>query len=84
MGKWTICAKLKDTEAHIDDLQKGHSYQFRVKAVNQEGASDPLSTKDFTLAKNPYGTIYVILNLMQRVFFRNYSTSFKKIFTDKN
>ncbi|KAL3982100.1 Fibronectin type III domain family protein [Acanthocheilonema viteae] len=54
IGKWTTCAKVKDTEAHIDDLQKGHSYQFRVKAVNHEGASDPLSTKDSMLAKNPY------------------------------
>ncbi|KAK6110371.1 Fibronectin type III domain family protein [Brugia pahangi] len=54
VGKWIRCTKVKDTEAHIDDLQKGHTYQFRVKAVNHEGASDPLSTKDSILAKNPY------------------------------
>uniref|UniRef100_A0A915Q578 non-specific serine/threonine protein kinase n=1 Tax=Setaria digitata TaxID=48799 RepID=A0A915Q578_9BILA len=53
-GKWITCAKVKDTEAHIEDLQKGHSYQFRVKAVNREGASEPLSTKDSVIAKNPY------------------------------
>uniref|UniRef100_A0A0N5D1Z0 non-specific serine/threonine protein kinase n=1 Tax=Thelazia callipaeda TaxID=103827 RepID=A0A0N5D1Z0_THECL len=54
IGKWIPCAKVKDTRAHIEDLQKGHSYQFRVKAVNREGASDPLATKYATLAKNPY------------------------------
>uniref|UniRef100_A0A0R3RN22 Titin n=1 Tax=Elaeophora elaphi TaxID=1147741 RepID=A0A0R3RN22_9BILA len=54
VGKWISCGKVKDTVAHINDLQKGHSYQFRVRAVNQEGASDPLSTKNSTLAKNPY------------------------------
>ncbi|OZC09937.1 hypothetical protein X798_03043 [Onchocerca flexuosa] len=54
VGKWISCAKVKGTEAHIDDLQKGHVYQFRVKAMNQEGASDPLSTKDSIVAKNPY------------------------------
>lgn len=27
---------------------------FRVKAVNAEGASDPLATEEATLAKNPY------------------------------
>lgn len=58
IGKWITCAKVKDTQAHVDDLQKGHSYQFRVKAVNHEGASNPLSTKDSTLAKNPYGMIF--------------------------
>lgn len=64
MGKWITCVKVKDTEAHIGDLQKGHTYQFRVKAVNHEGASDALSAKDSTLAKNPYGTVHVILYQM--------------------
>ncbi|MCP9266046.1 Twitchin [Dirofilaria immitis] len=54
VGKWITYAKVKGTEAHIEDLQKGHIYQFRVKAVNHEGASDPLSTTDSILAKNPY------------------------------
>lgn len=53
-GRWVPCAKVKDTKAHIDGLKKGQSYQFRVKAVNREGASDPLSTETATLAKNPY------------------------------
>ncbi|KHN73749.1 Twitchin [Toxocara canis] len=53
-GRWVPCAKVKDTKAHIDGLKKGQSYQFRVKAVNREGASDPLTTEKATLAKNPY------------------------------
>uniref|UniRef100_A0AC35U477 Twitchin n=1 Tax=Rhabditophanes sp. KR3021 TaxID=114890 RepID=A0AC35U477_9BILA len=53
-GKWVPCAKVKDTKAHITGLQKGHSYQFRVKAVNKEGASDALTTENSTVAKNPY------------------------------
>lgn len=54
MGHWVPCAKVKDTKAHIDGLRKGQSYQFRVKAVNREGASDALATETPTLAKNPY------------------------------
>lgn len=46
---------MKDTKAHIDGLKKGQTYQFRVKAVNKEGASDPLTTDKETKAKNPYG-----------------------------
>ncbi|KAK6047922.1 fibronectin type III domain protein [Cooperia oncophora] len=53
-GRWVPCAKVKDTKAHIDGLKKGQTYQFRVKAVNKEGASDPLTTTEATKAKNPY------------------------------
>lgn len=56
-GRWIPCAKVKDTKAHIDGLKKGQSYQFRVKAVNREGTSDPLNTENATLAKNPYGRL---------------------------
>lgn len=30
------------------------NFQFRVRAVNKEGESDPLVTEDGTLAKNPF------------------------------
>nr|AZI15635.1 UNC-22 [Auanema rhodensis] len=53
-GRWVPCAKVKDTKAHIDGLKKGQTYQFRVKAVNKEGASDALVTDKDTKAKNPY------------------------------
>ncbi|CAD6198887.1 unnamed protein product, partial [Caenorhabditis auriculariae] len=53
-GRWVPCAKVKDTKAHIDGLKKGQTYQFRVKAVNKEGASDALTTDKDIKAKNPY------------------------------
>ncbi|CAJ0936046.1 unnamed protein product, partial [Mesorhabditis belari] len=53
-GRWVPCAKVKDTKAHIDGLKKGQTYQFRVKAVNKEGASDALNADKETKAKNPY------------------------------
>lgn len=54
-GRWIPCAKVKDVKAHIEGLRKGQTYQFRVKAVNREGASDPLVTDHDIIAKNPYG-----------------------------
>ncbi|VDK82836.1 unnamed protein product, partial [Cylicostephanus goldi] len=54
-GRWVPCAKVHDTKAHVQGLKKGQTYQFRVKAVNKEGASDPLQTDKETKAKNPYG-----------------------------
>lgn len=47
--------RTKDTTFKVDNLQKGHLYKFRVKAVNKEGASDSLETDKAIVAKNPYG-----------------------------
>ncbi|CAG2059302.1 unnamed protein product, partial [Timema podura] len=38
----------------VAGLNEGKEYQFRVKAVNAEGESEPLETEIPTLAKNPY------------------------------
>jgi len=35
-------------------LEPLHTYQFRVKAVNEEGESEPLETDNATVAKNPF------------------------------
>uniref|UniRef100_A0A915KHC4 Titin n=1 Tax=Romanomermis culicivorax TaxID=13658 RepID=A0A915KHC4_ROMCU len=53
-GRWMPAGKTKDTKFKVDGLKKGQSYQFRVKAVNKEGTSDPLITEKATVAKNPY------------------------------
>uniref|UniRef100_A0A0N5A493 non-specific serine/threonine protein kinase n=1 Tax=Parastrongyloides trichosuri TaxID=131310 RepID=A0A0N5A493_PARTI len=53
-GRWVPAGKVKGTQAHVTGLKKGQSYQFRVKAVNKEGASAPLNTENATVAKNPY------------------------------
>lgn len=42
------------TALYLPGLEPGHTYQFRVKALNEEGESEPLETDYGTLAKNPY------------------------------
>lgn len=54
-GIWVPAGRTKDTHLQVDNLQKGHLYKFRVKAVNKEGASDPLETDSAIVAKNPFG-----------------------------
>uniref|UniRef100_A0AC34GPF1 Twitchin n=1 Tax=Panagrolaimus sp. ES5 TaxID=591445 RepID=A0AC34GPF1_9BILA len=53
-GRWVPCGRADDTHATVQNLQPGHSYQFRVRAVNKEGESDPLTTEKEILAKNPF------------------------------
>ena len=36
-------------------LQEGHEYEFRVRAENAFGSSDPLTSDEPTLAKDPFG-----------------------------
>ena len=38
----------------VPGLQEGKEYMFRVKAVNDEGESEPLETDHAVLAKDPY------------------------------
>jgi hypothetical protein len=44
----------------VSGLNEGKEYQFRVKAVNAEGESEPLETDIPTLAKNPYCEFQII------------------------
>lgn len=53
-GIWVPAGKSHDTKFTPTGLQKGKHYKFRVKAVNAEGASDPLENEAAILAKNPY------------------------------
>jgi predicted phage tail protein len=55
-GRWVPVAKVPadKTEADITGLDAGKRYEFRVKAVNDEGDSEPLETDRSTLAKNPF------------------------------
>lgn len=53
-GRWIPCGRANGTNLTVQNLQPGHSYQFRVKAVNKEGESDPLTAEKPVLAKNPY------------------------------
>lgn len=38
----------------VKGLVEGHEYDFRVRAVNDEGESEPLETDKSIVAKNPY------------------------------
>ncbi|CAH2099215.1 unnamed protein product [Euphydryas editha] len=53
-GRWVPVGKTDDTEMEIKGLQEGEEYEFRVKAVNDEGESEPLKTDHSIIAKNPY------------------------------
>lgn len=57
-GRWVPVGRSSgnDTEFDVKGLQEGHEYQFRVKAINEEGESDPLETDGSIIAKNPYDT----------------------------
>jgi hypothetical protein len=56
-GKWApVCRTEGDkTECPVKGLQEGHEYMFRVKAVNDEGESEPLETNAAIKIKDPFG-----------------------------
>lgn len=64
-GLWVPCGRIDapadgddetDIKVPVKGLEEGQRYQFRVKAVNDEGASEPLTTDGSILAKDPFGT----------------------------
>lgn len=63
-GLWVPCGKIdapidgdENTEIKVPvkGLEEGQRYQFRVKAINEDGASEPLTTDGSILAKDPFG-----------------------------
>ena len=48
---------VKGTSHPVKDLEEGKKYNFRVKAQNPYGLSEPCVTDRPVLAKNPYGKI---------------------------
>ena len=46
---------VKGTQHEVQGLQEGKNYDFRVRAENMHGLSEPLVTDKKTLAKNPFG-----------------------------
>ncbi|KRY50894.1 Twitchin [Trichinella britovi] len=55
-GRWVECGTSYDTEFKVGKLKPGEEYNFRVKAVNRQGESKPLTTSTSIVAKNPYDT----------------------------
>lgn len=56
-GKWVPAGFVDPTklEHKIIGLEPNRKYHFRVKALNEEGESEPLDSDASILAKNPYG-----------------------------
>lgn len=54
-GRWVPVGRSQKPEMEVKGLQEGHEYKFRVKAVNDEGESEPLETERSIVAKNPFG-----------------------------
>ena len=57
-GRWQPAGRTDGdtTDTEIKGLEPGKRYEFRVKAVNEEGESEPLDGDQSVLAKDPYGT----------------------------
>jgi predicted phage tail protein len=55
-GKWVPAGNVdpENPEIEIKGLEPMKKYNFRVKAVNEEGESEPLETDTSILAKNPF------------------------------
>lgn len=55
-GRWVPVGRTngRDTELDVKGLQEGHEYKFRVKAINDEGESEPLESEHSIIAKNPF------------------------------
>ncbi|CAK9301085.1 unnamed protein product [Gordionus sp. m RMFG-2023] len=53
-GKWELAGDCKGTEFSVETLTPNHTYKFRVKAVNRQGQSEPLTSREAILAKNPF------------------------------
>ena len=45
----------KNTHALVPRLQEGTEYEFRVRAQNLQGVSEPLTTDKPVVAKNSFG-----------------------------
>ena len=56
--------QVEDLQCGVPGLEPGHRYMFRVKAVNEEGESEPLVTEKETLAKDPWGNILAFVIYM--------------------
>lgn len=56
-GRWVPVGRTTEPEMDVKGLQEGSEYKFRVKAINDEGESEPLETERATLAKNPFGEL---------------------------
>lgn len=53
--RWVPVGECAGTQIRADHLIEGHDYNFRVRAVNKQGESQPLTTAQPITAKDPFG-----------------------------
>lgn len=53
--RWVPIGETAATSFRTDNLIEGHDYNFRVKAVNKQGESAPLTGQQTITAKDPFG-----------------------------
>lgn len=55
-GRWVPAGETDgpETSLAVEGLTPGHKYKFRVRAVNRQGKSEPLTTAQAIEAKNPF------------------------------
>ena len=62
-GKWTPVSKFcRGTKCPVEDLTPGEEYEFRVSAVNENGASEPLVTSKPIIAQYPFSKCSIDAN----------------------
>lgn len=56
-GRWVPAGETlgPETKLEVTGLTPNHKYKFRVRAVNKQGKSDPLTADKAIEAKNPFG-----------------------------
>lgn len=52
--RWVPVGEAVGTSIRVPNLTEGHDYNFRVRAVNKQGESAPLTTAESITAKDPF------------------------------
>lgn len=65
-GRWVPAGETigPETKLEVTGLQPNHKYKFRVRAVNKQGKSDPLTADKAIEAKNPFGKFRTVNNII--------------------
>lgn len=55
-GEWTkVSSVVMGTQFRVRNLKENQPYEFRVRAENSQGVSDPLESTEAFVAKSPFG-----------------------------
>lgn len=73
-GRWIPVGRTTEPEYDVKGLQEGHEYKFRVKAINDEGESEPLESEHSIVAKNPFGKCKKALFRVREAYGKRYYT----------